>query len=180
MTLGPAQGSEWRSPRKTRAGNWNLASSTDIDRALRAAEGLLGQAQEATRHEQNIRLTLFSLLGATVISLIGSLTVVFSRGFHSLGYFLTVLSTLGLGAATIVIALTLRRRLILFTTRRDYRLSIACDIAHLVDDVYIEVGEEEKWSYLHLESIRLRLSAFPLLTGSPQRGRAGFWKQRGP
>ena len=47
----------------------------------------------------------------------------------------------------------------------DYQWRLATQIASMVNEALVDVAERENWSYLRLETTKLRLSAFPQSDG---------------
>jgi hypothetical protein len=164
MTTDPAHDDQWRPPKLVDINAGGLASGDDIERTLRAAEELYRQSRGSRQHEQNVRLTLLSLLGAAVLSVVGSTTVLLTRGleFDSPSGFISFISLAIISNIVIVLLYTLRRRATVITANLDLDVQRACDMARLVEEVYVEVGRRENWSVLRYQATELRLSSFPL------------------
>ena len=146
--------------RRGRQEAWRLATGQDIEEALRAAERLLMQAEERRRHEQNLMLAIISAIVATTLSLIAALVVVVQLS--------SIAALFGGGlsffAAFVVLVYWIR----LLQRHRaniasEFMLRLSVKGSSMVNAALIDVAERESWSYLRLESAKLRLSAFPLL-----------------
>jgi len=150
--------------RTSRVERWKLASGDDLERALRAAEHLLAQAEERRRHEENRSFALTSVVIGVVLSLAASLVAVVKVfSFESVGG--TVLATVfSILLSSVILTMSLRA---LLRQRHNneggHTLRLATEIAALVGEAMVDVADREKWSYLRLEATKMRLSAFPLL-----------------
>lgn len=157
----------WSPPRVDARTAWRLARGKDVDRALSAAERMIKAAEESIRHQQNVRIALYSfvILGlvsvaAVFVSFIDSRTLPFTY-------------TLPLAAVGVMIAIVSSGRLLVsvksFRSSVDFWLQVqlANEIAGQVESVYLEVAYREHWSNLRLTTTKARLAAFDL----NQRGR---------
>lgn len=152
-----------RNGRRDRAEAWRLSTGDDIETALRAAERLLQQAEDRRRHEQNVRIGILSIAIVTFLSLIASILVtvqalefghtVIEVGAAVVGVVITICVLAGLAAAIVR-----QRRRVAF----DYAHRLATQLSSMITEAVVDVAERERWSYLRLQSTRLRLSAFPL------------------
>jgi hypothetical protein len=158
-----------KSARK-RAEAWKLSDGADIEYALGAAEYLLWQAEERRRHEQNVRVGIWTTLAFVSLSLGSSVfaliqVVVFN---HDAPEILAALAgVIVTSAVMVIIWRSLRRQ-----QRRislDYTLRIATQLSAMINEALVDVAEREKWSYLRLQATKLRLSAFPLHDPSGKR-----------
>ncbi len=152
-----------------RAEHWKLSSGEDLEIALRAAEDLLHRAEDTRRHEQNRGLGIWSLMVGTVLSLFASLLWVVDLLLVGDSWSRVLVAAVGTVVGVLVLlvlvrALILQRRRIFF----DYQLRLASQISGMVNEAVVDVAEREGWSYLRLQTTKLRLSAFPLL--DPDRG----------
>lgn len=152
-----------------RARAWRLSDGDDLEQALRAAERLLQQAEERHRHEQNRGFAIVSLLVAVGLSLVASLLVVVQViQFRSSSAEVPVATG---GAIATGVALFLLLRAVLNQRRRiahDYTLRLATQLASMITEALVDVAERERWSYLHLQATKLRLSAFPMFDPSKE------------
>lgn len=134
------------------ATRWHLSTTEDVERALSAAERLLRQGEERRRHLQNRTFAMLSLIFGLSLSLFASLLA----------------SSLAASAATLmigtgVLAFALRELLRLRQIAKyDRTLQLATELAAIAREAFLEVAEREHWSYVRVESTKLRLSAFPI------------------
>ena len=156
-----------RSPRphgRDRATAWKLGSGDDIELTLSAAERLLGHAEERRRHAQNRTFAVGSLaFGTTLSAFVSALALAESIsygffGFAAVGAILSLL--VGFLVAAVAARWIVRQR---YVARFDYSLRLAAEMAGLVGELYGAIAEKEDWSYLRVQSTRLRLSVFPLV-----------------
>lgn len=153
-----------RSASGARGRAWNLGTGEELEVALRAAERLLVQAGEQRRHEHNRRFTIISIIIGTILSLFASLVAVVEvSSFSSSGMRVTVTVFPVLAAAVIlgisIVSLVKERS----GSSLDPTLRLAVQIASMVGEAMVDVADREGWSYLRVESTKLRLAAFPLL-----------------
>jgi len=134
------------------------ASGEELEIALKAAEQLLAQGEEARRHAQNVRLAAVSLFLLTIASVAGIVIAIVESartgGIIGLGFLLC--------AATPVLAYLLRLMNDVDSSAAALHRDAATDIAGMVREVFLDVAERERWSRVRLESTRIRLAAFPL------------------
>ncbi|MEV6527950.1 hypothetical protein AB0M43_39120 [Longispora sp. NPDC051575] len=151
-------------PRRTdqqREQQWRLSSGADVDEALHAAERLLAAAKDRHRHAQNTTFAIWSGVAGAMLSFAASLyflpLLLDSRGLATVGAWASL-------AVTASIVLVLLREL--WGQRRrasfDHSLMLAHHIASMINEAVNDVADREGWSYLRLQTIKLRLSAFPL------------------
>ena len=143
---------------------WNIGNGEDLELALRAAERLLSYAEERMRHEQNRTFAIISVITGTTLSLIASLIAVFEFANYgslsrvSLGALITSIGSFVILAFMVRALYVHRRRATL-----DRTLQIAAQLSSIVSEALITIAERENWSYLRLQSTKLRLSVFPLI-----------------
>lgn len=133
------------------------ATGNDVERALGAAEKLLAEGADESRHLQTLRFAAVSFLIVTLLS-IGGLAIGFVRS-QALAL-LGVAFGLGIPAAVLLLRLALRRT-------RSQSTELASEIAAMVGEVITDVAAREAWSQLRIDSCRLRLSAFPIVDRRP-------------
>lgn len=148
---------------RKRESTWRLSTGDDLENALRSAERLLAEAEERRRHEQNINYAIVSVMVATLLSLVASLVVIsevlsFGAGTRILG---AILSFAVAAAILIYLFFALQRHR--SSIGSEFILRLAVQASSLVNAALVDVSEREKWSYLKLETAKIRLSAFPLL-----------------
>jgi cation transport ATPase len=164
-----------RRNRRDRAEAWRLSTSEDLESTLKAAERLLRQAEERSRHEQNRTGAILSVMAATVLSLFaGILLAVQLLMYGSITQaFAAIISVV---AAIVVLGFSIRALLIQRQrVTLDFTLHLATQMSSMVSEALLDVADREKWSYLRLQSTKLRLSAFPLLDSpldAPDRRRS--------
>ncbi len=143
----------WFPDEKGAAHATRRATGDDVERALGAAEKLLAEGLDESRHLQNLRFAAVSFFIVTIVSL-GGLAVGF---FYEARLILAFAFVLGLPVAFVLLRLAVRP---------SYRESteIAAHVASMVGEVITDVAVDEDWSELRLETTRLRLSAFPIVT----------------
>lgn len=139
-----------------RATRWRLSTGEDLERALTAAERLLAESGAEARHLQDRSFNFASLAVVVFLSLAASLYAIFDFGSAPIAA-TAVASMFALLVMTLLKYAANRRRLREVTT-----LNIASDIASLVSESVAEVAERERWSELREQTLRLRLSAFPM------------------
>jgi hypothetical protein len=157
------EGRARKRPQRNRESEWKLSTGDDLENALRAAERLLHEAEERRRHEQNITYAIVSVIVATLLSLAASLVVVvevvsFGQGARFLA---ATLSFIVAGAIFIYLFISLQRHR--SSIGSDFILRLAVQASSMVNAALVDVSEREGWSYLRLETAKIRLSAFPLL-----------------
>jgi glucan phosphoethanolaminetransferase (alkaline phosphatase superfamily) len=163
----------WRPPRSKGRKDWHVATSEDVEDALDSAERMLRMAAESRRHEQNIRLTLYSFMILTCVAIATVLLAILESRTLYVEY--------GLPIAVIGTLVTLGATVRLWTLGTGFRsaanhrlqLEMANDLAAQVEEVYLEVARRENWSYLRLTVTKARLSAFQLnQRGQPAQQRS--------
>lgn len=149
----------WTPPKRDGTRSRHLKTTgQELEIALDAAERLLAQGQEDTRHAQNIRFAAVSLSLLTVASMAGIvIAIVESARVGGLIAIAVLVSAAGPAALYLL-------RLLHEVDRggQSLHLDIALEIAGMVREVFLDVAEREGWSRVRVESTRLRLSAFPL------------------
>jgi hypothetical protein len=137
-------------------------SGEDIECALAAAERWLAQAQDEVRHSRNLEIGLFTAFAIAVASLLGFGIALDNSSSHSYGM-VGALSAILVVSSSVTGAFIMRQ---LYLSRRSsqfsYRRRVATELATMVEAAYLEVSEREHWSYLRLNTTKLRLEAFPL------------------
>lgn len=149
----------WRPPERDELNALQVPSTgDDIESALAAAERLLTQAREDARHAQNVQFAAMSLLILSLVSLAGVVIAIIESA--SSASVLAIASLFAIGAPASLYLLQMARAA---SNQRDsLNLEIATEIALMVGDIFLDVAQREKWSVMRRESVRLRLSAFPL------------------
>lgn len=142
----------WRRTDRVRLRKWRLSEGDDLENALHAAERLLAEAEERRRHEQNRTFAIVSIMVGVVLSLTASLIAI----RYVFAFVPVVASVLIL--ALLVRALIVQRRRVAL----DYTLRLACQLASMIGESYLDVADREAWSYLRREATKLRLAAFPM------------------
>jgi hypothetical protein len=155
----------WRPPRR-RKGDRASVTGEDVEAALRVAEGIAAEADLAARQDAMDRIWA-SIAGAVALSA-AALTVALLGDHVGTAWFrwFVAIATAGLLGALAaswwsIVRLHARRRSL------RARTDLAKDIVGMLREVTLDVAERERWSYIRLEAMKLRLSAFPL-TGSGQ------------
>jgi len=134
------------------------ASGAEIEEALTAAERLLVQAREDARHAQNVQFAAISLLVLSLVS-IGGVVIAIIESASPLAI-LAFASLCALGIPAAVYLMQIARSV--SRDRDTLALQIAVEIATMIGDVFLDVAADESWSMVRVESVRLRLSVFPL------------------
>lgn len=166
----------WLPPRRRdRAAVWKLANGEDVERGLTAAERMWGQALEDARHSQNLQIVLVSTATLGLASLLGFGLALYDSRFlsyqaiASLVAFITIIST-------IVGAFLIRRISVYrYASQFGHSRRLAAELAAMIEAAYLEISEREQWSYLRLQTTKLRLAAFPLSERIEQGSGDDLW-----
>jgi hypothetical protein len=158
----------WRPPRR-RKGELTPVSGEDVEAALRVAEGIAAEADLAARQDAMDRIWA-SVAGAVTLAAAALTAAVLGDhvGTAWFRWFVAVATAGLLGALAAswwsILRLHSRRR------STGARMDLAKDIVGMLREVTLDVAERERWSYIRLEAVKLRLSAFPLAgSGQVQR-----------
>ncbi|MFC8671439.1 hypothetical protein ACFUEN_02050 [Streptomyces griseorubiginosus] len=142
----------------------SLPTGNDLEWALRAAEQLLARAEERRRHEHNRFFAVVSVMAGTIISLFASLVAVVEVITFSNAAMRIVVTTFPVAVSSVVLLLSARAlRRYQQEGELDMTMRLATQISSMVGDAMLDVAAAENWSYLRVEAMKLRLSAFPLV-----------------
>lgn len=151
-----------------------VTNGDDIECALATAERWLAREQDELQYSRNLEIGLLTAFAVAIASLLGFGIALYNSGSHSYG---------AVGALAVILAVSssvtgafVMRQLYLYrrSSQSSYRRRAATELATMIEAAYLEVSERERWSYLRLNTTKLRLAAFPLAKDAPRSSRFGI------